>query len=112
MVVLNDFMYGKFLCDEVKKGLEKDLILINLMIKVFDNQIIDEKEITGDQLFSKLNSLQFIKFIVSVEETFSIDFEDEYLNKERFVAFTEVSDYVLNRLDINESSTFFQEAGE
>ena len=55
-----------------------------------------EIDLTPDLKLSEIgvNSITFIKIIVTIEETFDIEFEDDYLDYEQFDTIQDVCDYI------------------
>jgi phosphopantetheine attachment domain protein len=70
--------------------------MIGEVLTKLENIFLDNKINThGNSLL--LNSLQFIKLVVCIEEEFDIEFEDEMLKLDSFQTIEEIAKYIVQR---------------
>lgn len=70
--------------------------MIGEVLTKLENIFLDNKINThGYSLL--LNSLQFIKLVVCIEEEFGIEFEDEMLKLDSFQTIEEIAKYIVQR---------------
>lgn len=70
----------------------------NRVREIFNEHILEPDHITGDELFSKVNSVDYIKIIVAIELEYDFEFSDDDLSVGRFKTITELSQYVITKL--------------
>lgn len=64
----------------------------------------DRKSITMDDNLNDvgLNSLMFIKMVVTIEDTFDFIFDDEMLDYHRYQTLQDISDYIQSKVCMQE----------
>ena len=70
----------------------------NRVREIFNDHILEPEQITGEELFSKVNSVDYIKIIVAIELEYDFEFNDDDLSIGRFKTITELSQYIMTRL--------------
>ena len=70
----------------------------NRVREIFNDHILEPEQITGEELFSKVNSVDYIKIIVAIELEYDFEFNDDDLSIGRFKTITE--SYILTRQTI------------
>lgn len=74
---------------------------INNILMELVKEIITEttEPITMDQKINEIgfNSILFIKMVVSIEDAFQFEFDDEMLNYNRYETLQNISDYIRSK---------------
>lgn len=70
--------------------------ILNKIVSLLDTDFIEKEKITRDTSIKELgiNSLTYIKFVISIENEFSIEFEDDYLDWHILKSFGDLINYV------------------
>ncbi len=73
--------------------------IINVIEKLVEDENIKERLNQEDNLAQLgMNSVSFIKLVVSLEEEFSFEFDDEDLDYKKFTTLTSLCNYVNKKI--------------
>ena len=70
----------------------------NRVREIFNDHILEPGHVTAEELFSQVNSVDYIKIIVAIELEYDFEFEDDDLSIGRFKNITDLSHYILTKL--------------
>lgn len=100
-----DYSYLKSVLNNitVTAAMQNETQIDKVIEIISQNVITDNRVISVSDKLSELNfnSFSFIKLVLELEESFDIEFEDEYLELEKFSTIEELCNYVKCRAEIS-----------